>query len=45
MSSAASIPQNHTEKLTDKELEKLDKARMGTSIYVDDFLSRHPELK
>ena len=45
MSSAASILQNHTDKLTDNELERLDKARMGASVSEDDFLSRHPELK
>ena len=45
MSSAASIPQNHTEKLTDKELERLDKARMGASVSEDEFLSRYPELR
>ena len=45
MSSAASINQNHTENLTDKELEKLDKVRMGASISEDEFFSRHPELK
>ena len=45
MRSAASIPQNHTEKLTDKELERMDKARMGASISENEFLSKHPELK
>ena len=44
MSSTVSIPQNHTEKLTDKELERLNKARMDVSISEDEFLSRHPEL-
>ncbi|MCK4796909.1 MAG: hypothetical protein KAT05_05970 [Spirochaetes bacterium] len=34
-----------SENLTDKELERLDKARMGASISEDEFLSRHPELK
>ena len=45
MSSAVSILKNHTENLTDEELERLDKARMGASISEDEFLSRHPELK
>ena len=45
MSYAASIPQNHTDKLTDRELERLDKARMSANISEDKFLSRHPELK
>ena len=45
MSSSASIPQNHTENLTDKELERMDKARMGVSISDNEFLSKHPELK
>ena len=45
MSSAASISKNHTEKLTDKELERLDKARMGANISEDEILSRHPELE
>jgi hypothetical protein len=34
-----------TENLTDKELERLDKARMGASISEDEFLNRHPELR
>ena len=34
-----------TEELTKKELERLEKARMGKSLTEKEFLKYHPELR